>query len=150
MLLSSATLPFRRQQVRVKVDASCAGKACDFSGDGDSQAGDGQKWCEVLLAQHVPQGAYIDVDEVKVRWARGGLSLLAWPRLIFFSGWLPRLVLFCPECRRGRDRVLFAAVWVFWPHRDVCVCSHRVSIVFWRYRFDTSFNPAFESGLPPA
>lgn len=73
---SSTTSPFRpKQQVRVKIDASCAGKACDSLSNRDAQARSSEnEWCEVLLAQHVPQGAYIDVDEVKVRY---GASLLA-------------------------------------------------------------------------
>lgn len=62
----SCELPL--EQVRVKFDARCTGKACDdLSERGESQDSDASEWCEVLLAQHVPQGAYIDVDEVKVR-----------------------------------------------------------------------------------
>lgn len=65
----------RALQVRVRVDASCAGGACNgLSGAKDAEA---SEWCEVLLAQHVPQGAYIDVDEVKVRAIARGLRALA-------------------------------------------------------------------------
>lgn len=46
------------------MDVSCLGHNCG-GGKGERRAGD-DEWCEVLLAQHVPQGAYIDVDEVKV------------------------------------------------------------------------------------
>lgn len=53
--------------MRVTIDASCAGNACDASSDRGAQASTDREWCEVILAQHVPQGAYIDVDEVKVR-----------------------------------------------------------------------------------
>eukprot|EP00903_Cladosiphon_okamuranus_P007558 g7332.t1 len=56
------------RHVRVKIDASCAGKTCDMSSNRDTQDSTGEyDWCEVLLAQHVPRGAYIDVDEVKAR-----------------------------------------------------------------------------------
>ncbi|CAB1116340.1 unnamed protein product [Ectocarpus sp. CCAP 1310/34] len=56
------------QRVRVKFNARCTGKACDdLSERGESQDGDALELCEVLLAQHVPRGAYIDVDEVKAR-----------------------------------------------------------------------------------
>eukprot|EP00752_Nemacystus_decipiens_P003141 g2908.t1 len=57
------------RHVRVKIDASCAGKACDSSSwsDSDAQARTDHEWCEVTIAQHVPQGIYIDVDEVKAR-----------------------------------------------------------------------------------
>ncbi|CAM9158012.1 unnamed protein product [Ectocarpus sp. 4 AP-2014] len=56
------------RHVRVKFDARCIGKGChDLSERGESQHSDASEWCEVVLAQHVPQGAYIDVDEVKAR-----------------------------------------------------------------------------------
>lgn len=51
----------------MKINASCAGHS--YHGDSydrDAQDQSDHEWCEVLLAQHVPQGAYIDVDEVKV------------------------------------------------------------------------------------
>ncbi|CAM9390415.1 unnamed protein product, partial [Hapterophycus canaliculatus] len=50
------------RHVRINFDIGCAGKGCVGLSDGGQS-----EWCEVLLAQHVPQGAYIDVDEVKVR-----------------------------------------------------------------------------------
>lgn len=63
------------QQVRVKIDASCAGKACDMASGRGAQVSNDDEWCEVLFAQQVPQGAYIDVDEVKVR--KGHFNLTA-------------------------------------------------------------------------
>lgn len=68
-------LPRLDRQVRVKVDVSCNGGACNgISAAKDAEA---NEWCEVLLAQHVPQGAYIDVDEVKVRTIARSLPVLA-------------------------------------------------------------------------
>lgn len=59
------------------VDASCAGNACGgFSVEGSAQTSSDPEWCEFLLTQHVPQGAYIDVDEVKVRMLEQALVLL--------------------------------------------------------------------------
>lgn len=49
------------------VDASCAGKACDgLLAERGAKTDSDSEWCEVLFAQHIPKGAYIDVDEVKV------------------------------------------------------------------------------------
>lgn len=68
MLFSLVVSLLPAQQVRVIVDVSCAGKACGgLSGEGGTQASSDSEWCEVLLAQHIPEGAYVDVDEVKVR-----------------------------------------------------------------------------------
>ena len=53
------------RQMRLKVDVRCLGPDCGGE-RGERHAGD-HEWCEVLLAQHVPQGAYIDVDQVKVK-----------------------------------------------------------------------------------
>ncbi|CAM9732825.1 unnamed protein product [Scytosiphon promiscuus] len=50
------------RHVRIKFDVGCTGEACPGSSGGGQSEG-----CEVLLAQHVSQGAYIDVDEVKAR-----------------------------------------------------------------------------------
>lgn len=51
----------------MKINVACEGHACGEDSDvlGPQNTG-GDEWCEVLLSQHVPQGAYIDVDEVKV------------------------------------------------------------------------------------
>eukprot|EP00904_Undaria_pinnatifida_P013297 jgi/Undpi1/9098/HiC_scaffold_26.g11556.m1 len=53
------------RHMRLKVDVRCLGPDCGGE-RGERHAGD-HEWCEVLLAQHVPQGAYIDVDQVKAR-----------------------------------------------------------------------------------
>ncbi|CAM9164938.1 unnamed protein product [Pylaiella littoralis] len=56
------------RHVRVTVDASCAGKACDrLLAERGAKTDSDSEWCEVLFAQHIPKGAYIDVDEVKTR-----------------------------------------------------------------------------------
>lgn len=59
--------------MRVKIDAECNTLKCWLSSDdteGNALAGNSNDWCEILVSQHIPQGAYIDVDEVKVRYRR--------------------------------------------------------------------------------
>lgn len=68
VLRSFTAVTYRK--VRVKIDAKCKGQTCRggslvASGESIDEKNDG--WCELLLSQHVPQGSYIDVDEVKVR-----------------------------------------------------------------------------------
>lgn len=55
--------------MRVKIDVGCRGNFCSKHSNGAFTTPgnkDDHEWCEVLLSQHVPQGIYIDVDEVKV------------------------------------------------------------------------------------
>lgn len=56
-------------KVRVSVDVECYGRVCrEGLGERGASSGNAQdEWCELLLSQHVPRGAYIDVDEVKVK-----------------------------------------------------------------------------------
>lgn len=52
----------------MKIDIRCNGLPCDEDlGQNNAEENSDHEWCELLLSQHVPQGAYIDVDEVKVR-----------------------------------------------------------------------------------
>lgn len=53
----------------MKIDATCEGQTCPdgAEGEGGATIGTEDNWCELLISQHVPRGAYIDVDEVKVR-----------------------------------------------------------------------------------
>lgn len=54
-------------KVRVTVDIECHGGACPARLQGNDEAHSAaSQWCELLLSQNIPQGAYIDVDEVKV------------------------------------------------------------------------------------
>lgn len=63
-----------RLKVRVSVDVECYGHACRTGlGESDAINGNAQdEWCELLLSQYVPRGAYIDVDEVKVTTNQAG------------------------------------------------------------------------------
>lgn len=52
----------------MKINIRCDGHICDEDlGESGSDDNSNHEWCELLLSQHVPKGAYIDVDEVKVR-----------------------------------------------------------------------------------
>lgn len=51
--------------MKTKISLSCKGRG-DCSDGSNSIEDSENEWCTILLTQHIPQGAYIDVDEVKV------------------------------------------------------------------------------------